>query len=95
MLKVIFIMGGLVRFRTAAILSAVLVGGVLIIFPAVVEAIFLPSLRQGIPNPIPDYEANLLSVALFFHRYRWLLAPLTVLVLFLIAAFTSRSAVRR
>ena len=86
---------GLVRFRTAAVLSAVLVGGVLFIFPAVVEAIYLPSLRQGVPNPIPEYEANLLGIALFFHRYRWLLAPLTIPVLFLIAAFTSRSAVRR
>ena len=83
------------RIKTAAILSAVLVGGMLIIFPAVVEAVFLPSLRQGIPNPIPEYEANLLGVALFCHRFRWFLAPLTVLVLFLIAAVTSKSEVRR
>ena len=82
------------RIRTAAILSAVLVGGILFILPALVEAVFLPSLRQGIPNPIPDYELILLDVALFCHRFRWLLAPLTVLVLFLIATFTRQSAVR-
>jgi len=75
-------------------LSAVLVGG-MFIFPAVVEAVYLPSLRQGIPNPIPDYEANLLGAALFCHRFRWLMAPLTVLVFFVVAAFTSKSAVRR
>ena len=51
--------------RTATVLSAVLVGGILFILPAVVEAVFLPSLRQGIPNPIPDYEAILLDVAFF------------------------------
>jgi hypothetical protein len=84
-----------VRFKTAAILSAVLVGGMLFILPAVIEAVYLPSLRQGIPNPIPDYEANLLSVALFCHRFRWFLAPVTVLVFFLVAAFTSKSTVRR
>jgi hypothetical protein len=84
-----------VRFRTAFILSAVLVGGVFFIFPAVIEAIFLPSLRQGVPNPIPDYEAILLDVAFFCHRFRWLLAPLTVLVFFLMATFTRESAVHR
>jgi hypothetical protein len=83
------------RFKTAAILSAVLVGGVLFIFPAVVEAVYLPSLRQGVPNPIPEYEANLLGAALFCHRFRWFLAPLTVLVLFVVAAFTGKSAGRR
>ena len=81
--------------RTAAILSAVLVGGILFILPAVVEAVFLPSLRQGVPNPIPDYEAILLEVSLFCHRFRWFLAPVTVLVLLLIAALTRESGGRR
>jgi hypothetical protein len=81
-----------VRYRTAAIWSAVLVGGMLFTLPAVVEATFLPSLRQGGPDPIPGYEQILLAVALFGHEWRWLLAPLTVLVLFLIAVFTSESA---
>jgi hypothetical protein len=67
----------------------------LFVLPAVVEAVFLPSLRQGVPNPIPDYEAILLEVALFCHRFRWLLAPFSVVVLFLIAAFTRESAVHR
>lgn len=83
------------RFRTAAILSAVLVGGVLFVLPAVVEAVFIPSLRQGVPNPMPGYEQILLGVALFCHRFRWLLAPPTVLVFFLIAGFTREWAVRR
>ena len=80
--------------RTATVLSAVLVGGILFILPAVVEAVFLPSLRQGIPNPIPDYEAILLDVAFFFHRFRWFLAPMTIFVLFLIATVTRKSGVR-
>jgi type II secretory pathway component PulF len=84
-----------VRFKTAVILSVVVVGGILFVFPAVVEAVFLPSLKQGIPNPIPDCEAILLDAAFFCHRFRWLIAPLTVLLFFLIAAFTRESAVRR
>lgn len=80
------------RFRTAAILSAVLVGGMLFIFPALIESTFLPSLRQGIPNPVPGYEQILLALALSCHEWRWLLAPLTVLVLFVIAAVTRESA---
>jgi hypothetical protein len=47
-----------VRFRTAAILSAVLVGGTFIL-PAVVEATLLPSLQ----NPVPGYEQVILAVA--------------------------------
>jgi hypothetical protein len=84
-----------VRFRTAAILSALLVGGILFLLPAVIEASFLPSLRQGVPNHVPGYEQILLAVALFCHDRRWLLAPLTVLVLFLIAASSSESGVHR
>lgn len=81
------------RFRTAAILSAVLVGGMFIL-PAIVKAVFLPSLRQGFPNPVPYYEQIILRVAAFWLRYSWLLALPTVVVLFLIAAFTSESGVR-
>jgi hypothetical protein len=79
-----------VRFRTAAILSAVLVGG-MILLPAVVKAVFLPSLRQGLPNPVPGYEQVLLRVAAFCLRFSCLLALPTVAVFFLIAAFTSES----
>jgi hypothetical protein len=82
-----------VRFRTAAILSAVLVGGMFVL-PAIVKAVFLPSLRQGFPNPVPDYEQIILRVAAFCLRYSWLLALPTVVVLFLIAAFTGESGVR-
>ena len=83
------------RFRTAAILSVVLVGGILFIVPAVVEAVFLPSLRQGVPDPIPRYEQILLGAALFCHRFRWFLAPTTVLLVFLIAACSRESALRK
>jgi predicted membrane metal-binding protein len=72
----------------------VLVGGILFILPAAIEAVFLPSLRQGIPNPIPDYEATLLEVAFFFHRFRWFLAPTTIFALFLIATVTRKSGIR-
>ena len=40
------------RYKTAAILSVVLVGG-MFVFPAVILAIFLPSLRQGLPSLEP------------------------------------------
>jgi len=77
-----------VRFRTAAILSAVLVGGGMVIFPAFVRAVLIPSLQ----DPIPGYEIVILRVYMLCTMWRWVLAPLTVLVLFLIAALTSESA---
>lgn len=81
------------RYRTAAILSLVLVGGMLLL-PAVVTSVFLPSLRQGFPNPIPGYEQIVLRISAFCLRYSWLLAPGTIVMLFLIAAVTRDSAVR-
>ena len=81
------------RYRTAAILSVVLVGGMFIL-PAVVKAVFLPSLRQGFPNPVPVYEQMILHVAAFCLRYNWLLALPAIGMLFLIAAFTNESGVR-
>ena len=90
----VLVKGEAVRFRTATILSVVLVGGMLFVLPAVDEAVFLPSLSQGLPNPIPGYEQILLGIALFCHRFRWFFAPVTIMVLFLVAAFTGKSAVR-
>ncbi len=73
------------RYRTAAILSVALVGGMFGL-PVVIKAAFLPSLRQGLP--VPGYEKILLEVAIFCLRFSWLLAlPITV-VLFTVAGLT-------
>jgi hypothetical protein len=42
--------------------------------PATIWAVFLPSLRQGLPDPIPFYERVLLEVAVFCGSWKWLLA---------------------
>jgi hypothetical protein len=42
--------------------------------PAIIWAVFLPSLRQGLPDPIPDYERILLETAVFCGSWKWLLA---------------------
>jgi hypothetical protein len=76
-----------VRFRTAAILSVVLVGG-MFIFPAVVLAVFLPSLNQGLPNPLPAHEHILLAAAAFCLTWRFFLALPIIGLLFTIAGFT-------
>jgi type II secretory pathway component PulF len=81
-----------VRFRTAAILSVVLVGGILFLLPAVVRATLLPSLLQNPQTPVPGYDQIIFRVVFFCLEWRWLLAPTTVLVLFFIAAVTRESA---
>jgi hypothetical protein len=83
-----------VRYRTAAVFSVVLIGGMFVV-PSTIMAIFLPSLNQGIPNPLPDYERVLLAVAAFFLAWRFLLALPIALVLFSVAAFTSASTGRQ
>ena len=80
------------RFRTAAILSVVLIGGMFGL-PAAVLAVFLPSLNEGLPNPVPGYEQVLLGVAEFCGRFRWVLALPIVVVLFTVAAFTNPSRI--
>lgn len=85
------------RYRTAAILSVVLLGGMFGL-PEAIRAIFLPSLEQGIPAPVPGYEQVLLGVAVFCFRFRWVLAlPIAavVVVLFTIAALTSAVGTRK
>ena len=83
------------RYRIAGILSVVLIGGMFIL-PAIVRTAFLPSLEQGLPNPVPGYEQILLGVAVFFLHWRFLLALPIAVVLFTVAAFTSaRTSVRR
>jgi len=76
-----------VRFRTAALLSIALIG-VMFGFPAAVEAIFVPSLRQGIPNPVPVYEQILLGAGVWCLQFHWLLTPPIVLLLFTTATLT-------
>ena len=61
------------RYRGAALSCFVLVAG-LFGLPAVVWAVYLPSLRQGLPNPIPLYEKALLETAVFCDVWKWLLA---------------------
>jgi hypothetical protein len=81
-----------VRYRTAAILSIVLIGGMFGL-PEAIRAVFLPSLEQGIPAPVPGYERVLLGIAVFCFRFRWVLAlPIVavVVVLFTIAAIGTR-----
>jgi len=83
-----------VRFRTAAILSVVLIGGMFVL-PAAVWAAFLPSLKQGLPDPIPGYERILLEVAVFCVTWRFLLALPIAAVLFTVAGFTNATRGRK
>jgi len=82
-----------VRYRTAAISCFVLIGGMFGL-PALIWAIFLPSLRQGLPNPLPAYERILLEIAVFCGDWKWLLAiPILGLgLLFTIAELTASRA---
>jgi hypothetical protein len=70
------------------VLSVLLIGGMFVV-PSAIMAIFLPSLNQGIPDPLPGYEHVLLAVAAFFLAWRFLLALPIALVMFTVAAFTA------
>jgi hypothetical protein len=84
-----------VRYRTAGILSTILIGGMFAL-PAAVKAIFLPSLMLGLPNPVPEYEQVLLAVAAFCLHWQLLLVLPIAAILFTIAAFTNaRTPVKR
>jgi hypothetical protein len=82
-----------VRYRTAAISCFVLIGGMFGL-PALIWAVFLPSLRQGLPNPLPAHERILLEIAVFCGDWKWLLAiPILGLgLLFTIAELTGSRA---
>ena len=41
--------------------------------PATIWAVFLPSLKQGLPDPIPINERVLLEIAVFCGSWKWLL----------------------
>jgi len=79
-----------VRYRTAAIACFGLIGGMFGL-PALVLAIFLPSLNQGLPSPLPAYEKILLDIAVFCGDWKWVLAlPIVGLaLLFTIAELTA------
>jgi hypothetical protein len=61
-----------VRYRTLAIWCFVLLGAMFAV-PATIWAVFLPSLKQGLPDPIPIYERVLLEIAVFCGSWKWLL----------------------
>lgn len=60
------------RYRTAAI-SCFLLLGAMFAVPAIIWAVFLPSLKQGLPDPIPAYESILLQIGVFCGEWKWLL----------------------
>lgn len=84
------------RDRTAAILCFGLVA-VMFGLPAIILAVFLPSLRQGLHDPIPIYERILLEFAAFCLHWRWLIALPTggLGLLFTIAELTRSPQARR
>lgn len=82
--------GAPMRYRTAGTLSVVLIGGMFAI-PAVIEAVFLPTLKHGTSSPLPGYEQIPLAVAAFCIGWRFVLAIPIALGLFTVAAFTSSS----
>lgn len=82
------------RYRTAAISCFGLIGA-MFGYPALIWAIFLPSLRQGLPKPLPSYEKTLLDLAVLCSEWKWLLLlPLLGLgLLFQVAEATGRKRV--
>lgn len=84
------------RYRTAAILSVVLIvvtGGMFAI-ESVLMTTFIPPLHSDLP--LSGFDRNLIAVALFCGHYKWLLALFTlaaVPVLLTIAVFTCDSKV--
>lgn len=82
------------RYRTAAISCFVLIGG-MFGYPALIWAIFLPSLKHGLPNPLPAYEKMLLDIAVFCSEWRFILVlPIVGLgLLFTIAGVARRRRV--
>lgn len=83
------------RYRTIAVLCF----GLLALFfglPPIVWKVFLPSLKQNLPGPIPLYERVLLEAALFCGSWKWLLLlPLTGLGLGSAVADLTARRVRR
>jgi len=61
-----------VRYRTLAISCFGLLGAMFAV-PATIWSIFLPSLEQGLPDPIPAWERLLLDIAVFCGWWKWFL----------------------
>lgn len=61
-----------VRYRGLAISCLALLGAMFAV-PATVWSVFLPSLKQGLPNPIPNWGGILLDIAAFCGWWKWLL----------------------
>ncbi len=76
------------RYRTAIILSFLLIGG-MFGFRVVVDAAVNRCVEQGVV--IPLYERVLLGVAVFWLHFQWLLIPAIAGALFLIAVLTGIS----
>jgi hypothetical protein len=83
----------LVRYRNAAILSAVLIGGMFGL-PAMVKVVFFPSLEKGFPNPVPVWEQFILIATEFCLRWRWFTIPIPI-VLFTVAGVSGDLRLRR
>ena len=77
------------RYKTAAIVSAVIIGSMFGL-PIALKALFLPSLSTGIA-PTSVYETILVGVAVFCFRFRWVLALPIAVTLFLLAVITTES----
>jgi hypothetical protein len=74
-----------VRYRTATILSIVVVG-VMLGLPFALNAVLAPYLEHGLE--IPRYVRIFLNIGFLLWRHRWWLTPVTVGMLFLVAAVT-------
>jgi hypothetical protein len=85
-----------VRYRTAAIVSGVLIALTCGMFglEAALRTALLPPSELGFP--VSGFDRALFGVDFFCERWKWILVPLTLLVavvLFTVAAFTSDSRV--
>jgi hypothetical protein len=80
------------RFKTAGILSIVLVGAMLAL-PRAGQAIANWYLEH--PVEIPLYARVFLGFSVMIIAFRWILIPMTVSILFTIAVFTYDSRLRK
>ena len=78
------------RFKTLAISCFALLGAMFAV-PATIGTIFLPSLKEGLSDPLPVWERVFLDIAVFCGTWKWLvLLPLLGLGMsFTVAALTS------
>lgn len=78
------------RYRTAAISCFSLIGG-MFAYPALIWAVFLPSLKDG-PTPLPAYDRFFLDIGVFCDIWKWrFLLPLLGLALLFQLADALRS----